>query len=178
MTQPWFAVARNIFSHPVVGRKPYCDGFSWLWLCNEAAFQPRSVRVSGRSGAYLTTIKLERGQLSHSLRYMAEAWGWSVKRVRTFLHRLEMEGQIETQTDTGQTVITICNYAIYQNPDGTEGTPKDTPKGTPRAHQGHKVRQWDNETIDSSSSASKKEYAYQGRIIRLTSDDLQRWRSS
>jgi hypothetical protein len=46
---------------------------------------------------------------------MAKAWGWSEKRVRTFLSRLEKRGMIDIHVGRLQTVITIRNYEIYQS---------------------------------------------------------------
>ncbi|MBX2989478.1 MAG: hypothetical protein KF802_16435 [Bdellovibrionaceae bacterium] len=57
---------------------------------------------------------LERGQLTHSLRFLAEKWGWEKDAVARFLRQLKTETMIETQTATGQSVITICNYNQYQ----------------------------------------------------------------
>lgn len=111
----FIALARGVLDHPVVGAtKPFSYFEAWLWLLFEAAWKSRRVRVTnGRAANY---IVLERGQLSHSRSYISAAWGWTEKRVRTFLLRLERDRQIALQTDHLQTVITICNYELYQNP--------------------------------------------------------------
>lgn len=109
----FIVLARSIWDHPLVGvSKPCSDFEAWLWLLLEAAYEPRKVRVS--NGQASAIIELKRGQLSHSLRYMAAAWGWTTKRVRGFLARLEREAQTITQRDTLQTVLTVCNYDSYQ----------------------------------------------------------------
>lgn len=109
----FIAVSCGILEHPVVGaEKPYRQIEAWIWLLLEAAYKVRRVRVS--NGRAVNIIELNRGQLSHSQSFLAKAWGWSEKRVRTFLGRLEKEGQIALQTDGLQTVITICNYGEYQ----------------------------------------------------------------
>ena len=68
------------------------------------------------------TVTLQRGQMTASLRFMANQFGWTVKRVRTFLDQLEADGMIsrtsvlpETRNASGQPVITICNYGKYQD---------------------------------------------------------------
>jgi hypothetical protein len=111
----FIALARGVFGHPVVGaRPPLSDLEAWVWLCFEAAYKPRRVRVTnGRAAGFLL---LERGQLTYSRSYLAKAWGWTEKRVRGFLFRLERERQIVRQTGHLQTIITICNYEFYQNP--------------------------------------------------------------
>src|SRR5262249_10786551 len=91
----------------------------------------------------------ERGQLSHSLRYMAEAWGWrSDFRVRTFLNRLKSNAQINTQTDAGQTVITICNYGRYQNPKSRKDTQTNAQTNAQYTRNTRKEEQINKETID------------------------------
>jgi hypothetical protein len=138
----FIALARGIIDHPLVGfKKPYCYANAWQWLLFEAEWKPRTIAVSSRNGA-LTSLTLERGQLSFSLSFMAEAWGWTVKRVRTFLKLLTDNGMIEghakgtqttTQKGTQQSVITICNYESYQNREVRKGTQKGTQAEAKRA---------------------------------------------
>ncbi len=78
----------------------------------EASYKARRVRTT--SGRAVEMVDLQRGQLSHSRRFMQQVWGWqSEKKVRSFLKRLEMDALIALQTNTLQTVITICKYGEY-----------------------------------------------------------------
>ena len=104
------------------------------------------MRVS--NGRLSAVENLERGQLSHSLRFMADKFGWTVKRVRTFLDRLENDSQTGTQKGIAQNIITICNYELYQSPLAATGTQSTTQTGTQRARKGHKEEQGNKETID------------------------------
>ena len=135
-----FAVDRGIWDHPMfASREAFSKREAWMWLISEAAWKSRRRRIAG------VTVDLARGQVSHSLRHLAECWGWSVKRVRGFLDALKEDAMIATSSDTGITVITICKYNEYQRvslPKGTDtGTQEDTasltPSHTARAHQGH-----------------------------------------
>lgn len=60
---------------------------------------------------------LKRGQGSWSLRYLADAWGWTRPRVQRFLARLESMNVIrlavDTVADTAQTVITYLFSTTY-----------------------------------------------------------------
>lgn len=104
-----FAVDRGIFDHPLFDEgRPFSRREAWLWLVAEAAWKPRPTRVSGQ------IIELKRGQLAHSVRFMAAAWGWSKSAVDRFLGRLKTETMIGTDGGTGCGVITICNYDEYQ----------------------------------------------------------------
>ena len=86
-------IPRCIFADPLLQDDAYFR--AWLWLISEAAWKSRRVTVI--NGRTLEIVELERGQLSHSRRYMAKTWGWSEKRVRTFLKRLEKVGMIDLQ---------------------------------------------------------------------------------
>lgn len=104
-----FAVDRGVFDHPVFqSREPLSKREAWLWLLAEASWKERVKAVPGAS------IRLRRGQLSHSIRFMASAWRWDKAKVGRFLERLRTETMIETAAETGQTVVTICKYDDYQ----------------------------------------------------------------
>src|SRR5262249_24104487 len=107
---------------------------AWIWLVAEAAWKPREQEVS--NGRARAVVHLERGQLTHSLTYMANAWGVTVKRVRTILDRFENGSWIGTQTGTLQTIITICNYDASQRFTNEAGTQTGTQTGTQRARKG------------------------------------------
>ena len=92
-----------------VFRSKFCRAAAWVWLIESAAWKPRKFDIKGKN------VTLGRGQLVASIRYMAEAWGWNRGAVDRYLTRLKTETMIETATVTGETVITICNYDIYQN---------------------------------------------------------------
>ena len=135
-----FAVDRGVWDHHMfTTRDAFSKREAWMWLISEAAWKPHRRRIAG------ATVNLDRGQLSHSLRHLADQWSWSVKRVRGFLDALTEEAMIATTTGTGVTVITICKYNEYQRvslPKGTdadtvEDTATTTPSHTARAREGH-----------------------------------------
>jgi hypothetical protein len=111
-----FWVSRGVFDHPLFRGQEFSEREAWLWLIAEAAWKPGRQRV-GR-----TLVTVERGQIAHSLRFMAGAWGWSLDRTRRFINLLLAEKMLETgsQTKRQQGVrhlsrhLTICNYEQYQ----------------------------------------------------------------
>ena len=119
---------RARFSHPLFAREKFCRGYAWDWLVAKAVFRDTRISVSGRM------VTLRRGQLSYSIRYLADAWRWDKAAVSRFIARLKTETMIETATETGQIVITICNYEKYQSPDRATETATDTATET-RARQ-------------------------------------------
>lgn len=107
----YFLVHRSVFSHPqIITAK---ERYAWIWLIGHAAFE-RTV-VSTEHGP----VRLKRGQLSYSVRYLADAWGgWSKSAVQRFLKKLEKWDSIEYSSGTARSVITIRNYGKFQ-PGGT-----------------------------------------------------------
>jgi hypothetical protein len=126
----WFAVDRGIWDYDLFDDgEPFTRREAFLWLVSEAAWKPRAFRVAGQ------IINLKRGQLAHSIRYIADQWHWLKSNVHRFLECLKNGTLIETENGTGITVITICNYNKYQSPPPDEGTPNGTPPGTDLGQQ-------------------------------------------
>jgi len=104
-----FAVDRGVWDHPLfASREPLSKREAWLWLISEASWKPRVKRVGSAA------IELMRGQLAHSIRFIAEAWGWPKSNVARFLGLLKSETMIDTKTVHGVSVVTICKYDEYQ----------------------------------------------------------------
>jgi len=111
-----FNVARSIWDHPVFRPSKFSEREAFLWMVSEAAGKPRTIRA-GNVG-----VDLERGQFCASVRFMANAWGWSKSSVARFLERLENRDMIGTQNGTGQLVVTLCNYEKFQGSRDATGT--------------------------------------------------------
>lgn len=115
---------RDRFDHQLFRTQKFCRGYAWDWLIAHAAFKPHDIEIKGK------TIRLERGQLSYSLRYIATAWNWEKDAVSRLLARLKTEAMIETNTATGQLLITICNYDAYQADVSETATATETGSAT------------------------------------------------
>jgi len=121
-------IDRGIMHHPLFGNDALTKREAWLWIICEASYKNREKDVNG------SMMELQRGQLSHSVRFIAVAWKWSKSKVDRFLKRLVSEGMIEitfscpgesqlkmTWTKSGtpkgnaQSVITVCNYDEFQD---------------------------------------------------------------
>lgn len=127
---------------------------AWFWLIANACWKPTKTRIKGQ------TIELQRGELSFSLRFLADAWGWSKSKVDRFICDLRDDGMIETRTKTGtsaghkagqgQSIITICNYSKYQDIK-TDARDNDETKTGTSAGQ---IRTREQETKDISNEIS------------------------
>ena len=117
----FYLMHRGWQDHPVFRGEAFSRRDAFVWMIEEAAFRER--RVATPKGE----ITLERGQFSHSLRYMARAWKWEEPRVRRFLTSLQNAEIIDATTDAGQTVIKLRNYAKYQALADEADAPTDAP---------------------------------------------------
>lgn len=139
-----FNVARGVFDHPAFASEPFTEREAWLWLCGEAAWKATQVRTT------VGAVALERGQLAHSIRFMAERWQWSKSRVERYIARLrDLEmvattagqkrdtsgAKIGTLSGTPVSVLTICNYEAYQRRPKDSGTASGTEAGQGRSQK-------------------------------------------
>lgn len=112
---------------------------AWVWLITNAAWKETAIRIKGE------TIILQRGELSFSVRFLAEKWGWSKSRVDRFIADLRQESMILTRSKIGtsaghkagqgQSIITICNYAQYQDIQSDAWDSSNAKSGTTAGQQ-------------------------------------------
>ena len=120
----WVKIYRRILDNPAFRNEAEAMCFAWMVL--RAQWRDTEVRYKGR------VIRLRRGELAISLRDMADDWEWSKSRCERFIDRLKTGTLTETRTETGVTIITICNYSKYQDPEDEAGTVAETEAGQDR----------------------------------------------
>lgn len=103
---------------------------AWLDLLLRAGFKDIALVIGDR------TLSLKAGQFVTSQVKLAEAWGWNRETVNKYLKRLKNDEQIGYKTSNKFTLITICNWDSYQNPDKEKPAAKPTAKPTTAQHQG------------------------------------------
>jgi predicted transcriptional regulator len=105
--------------------QPMSEREAWLWLLEHAAWKPAK-----RHTARGAPVDLAAGQIHVSDRSLASVFGWDNKRVRRFLRALEQDHMTDHQRDRDGTVLTIRNYARFQQLDARDGTTNGTATGT------------------------------------------------
>jgi hypothetical protein len=130
----WISVCVDLLDHPSF-QGPYDRRSAWLWLIANAAWKDHRSRTRGGM------IDIKRGEVVASSERLAEIWGWSRKKVRTFLGELTAEGMIAKGPAKNQyvTIISICNYDKYQSvaaKEATERASEGPAKGQRRASEG------------------------------------------
>lgn len=144
----FIAMQRDALDHPLLRD---AERFrAWFWLVANAAWKPTKFDIRG------SMVPIDRGQLCVSIRQLADAWGWSKSAVDRFLTRLETETMLEREAGHGRLVITIRNYAKYQDGEKAQRDTSGTPTGTPAGHQRDIKEQGNKETSDPNGSQSRK----------------------
>ncbi|WP_160116752.1 hypothetical protein [Pseudovibrio ascidiaceicola] len=110
----WIRVDRALFEHEAL-ESPWEWG-CWCWLVSQAAWRETSVSRRAKK------IDLSIGQLSFSLRFLAEKWGCSVGKTRRLLKKFEKWHMVEIECSTGENLITICNYSKFQSGEAASET--------------------------------------------------------
>lgn len=101
-------IARSLWDDEAFADAPFSEREAWIWMIADASWKARTRRI----GDYI--IDLERGQLAGSVRFWAKAWQWTPAKVQRFLARITKLGLVRISTDTGVSVVSICNYDDYQ----------------------------------------------------------------
>lgn len=102
-------LSREFWDDEAFRDEPFTQREAFLWFVTEASWKDRTRRVG------TVVVELKRGQLSASTRFMAKRWKWTEPRVRRYLDMLVNRRMVQTQSDAGVTVITVCKYNEYQN---------------------------------------------------------------
>lgn len=97
--------------------EPFDKVHAFLWMVESAA--PKATTRKG--------VKLKRGQLWTTYRFMQKTWHWgSLYKVGAFLDELETNKMIKLKKNKNGTLITIEKYKFYQDTPNTNQTETDT----------------------------------------------------
>ena len=123
----YIPISRRLFEHQLWCEERVFSRFeAWLDILQSARFEDTKQLIGNR------LIEVKRGQ-------------WSTKKVNNFLDLLIQDKMItkETPKETGQTVLTICNYDKYNPKREEEETPRKQEGNTletPRKQEGNKIK--------------------------------------
>lgn len=166
MHRGYIRVWRKIFDHKFWNENRELSRFeAWFWILSEARFDERETQQ------YIgnKVVRWGYAQIPASIRFLSEAWNWTPKKVRVFLSELKNDKSITIDNSQGINVITLCKFQLY-NQEVSQGTMKGTEevidnyldnnnledseawqghskghsKGTVRAQQGHKTKNYNN----------------------------------
>ncbi len=108
----------------------------WCWCLMKAAHEQTWVPIS--TGVGNTEVKLEPGQFIFGRKSAAKSLRIPEGTIRKRMEKLKNIGNLTMQPATHFTIVTICNWEIYQAKPDHKGHPKGqagTTQGPPRGHK-------------------------------------------
>jgi hypothetical protein len=149
----WYAVQRGITAHHLFKGRP--DRLAvWMWLMDNAVWKDTTHDVQGH------TVSVARGSVCASSRHISLAVGVGHQVVRTSLKRFEDELMTNTKLTHGKSIISLCNFEKYQDPNMNANTQptQDQHKTNTQKEQGNKgtKKQESLEKEDVGTSLQKK----------------------
>ena len=102
---------RKIIDNDILQQRPYTRRDAWIDLLLHANYEPKEVWI--KNTKYICDV----GEQLRSQRNIAEHWGWSRGRVRTFLTLIQNQAMITFKNEPHTTRIKIVNWDTYQCED-------------------------------------------------------------
>ena len=123
MKSGYIKLHRKLFDSKMWLEEPFTIGQAWVDLIAMANYADKDNFYRG------TAQRIKRGQIMTSKEHLAKRWKWSEGKVRRFFRSLESMEMVRTDSTIRGTLITIENYAVYQDvrrigkriDDGTDG---------------------------------------------------------
>lgn len=118
MSQGWIVLHRQIQEHWLWEDKPFSKAQAWVDLLLMANHKDNKFMFGGE------LVEVKQGEFITSERKLSERWGWSRKKVDTFLSLLQSEQMLVLKKNHQRTTINIVNYSDFQD----VGIKKEPPK--------------------------------------------------
>lgn len=134
LQEGWVAYWRGYRRHPLFIGEPFSRAEAFWWFVERAAYARRVEVHDGRD------VFIEPGQVSASIRDLAEEFGWEKTRVERLLKKLVDRKMVEVETATGRTIITVCNYAKYQPSQWDDATAARQQRDTSATAARHSIK--------------------------------------
>lgn len=116
MAEGWIKLHRKIMDDPMWLSESFTRAQAWVDLLSLANHKDGYLIVAGER------IEIKRGQCGWSMLNLSKRWRWSRGKTKRFVNQLEIDEKIVQQTNTRNSIITICNYNKYQGDDTADET--------------------------------------------------------
>lgn len=109
---------------------------SWIWRNHEYAYAWIDLLLLAEHAEHKRIYKGElkiyaRGTVNLSISALAERWGWTWKKTKSFLKALEKDEMCQLNVTTNDTTIALVNYSLFQE-QGERKTERVTERVTER----------------------------------------------
>ena len=106
----------------------------WIWCLIEATFLEEKTKPI-KTGKGTSFVKIKRGQFVFGRNKHAKDLGMNPSTLWKIILKLESLGNLNIQSSSHYSIITICNYEHYQDSENYKVTGKVTGKGQPSDRQ-------------------------------------------
>ncbi len=104
----WVKLHRAITEHWIWSCERHSKQAAWMDLIMMANHEDRKIAIGNK------TVLIKKGQMWTSYKKLKERWRWSNDRLKGFIDALVADRMIDVNPTRSGTLITICNYLIYQ----------------------------------------------------------------
>mgnify|MGYP006278713339 CR=1 FL=1 len=111
----------------------------WIWCLLKASYKQRHVPVAIGPGQ--GTVELEPGQFPFGRHTAAEELNMASSTVRNRMEKLQKMGKLDIQPDSHYSVVTVCNWEVYQQTGDPNGQASGQAQDNQRTGKGHKQEQ-------------------------------------
>jgi len=115
--------------NPKYLNEPFCKNMAWVDLVGIAAFTKTYTIIRG------IRVPILRGQIGYGVDFLSQRWKWSRGKVERFLNNLEIEKEIVRQKTNVTTIISICNYNLYQGNGNTDCNTDNKANSKPKSRK-------------------------------------------
>lgn len=124
MAEGWISLHRQIMDNFLWEDKPFSKGQAWIDLLLLAYHEDTQRLYRGELKQY------KRGDVHVSLKFLAERWGWTWRKVKRFIMALQAAQMVSLKSTTHDTTISIVNYSFFQGKGRTNVTTDSTTDST------------------------------------------------
>lgn len=115
----WIKLHRKITENPYYFSEPFTRSQAWIDMLiianhKDSMFYKRGIKVD-----------VKRGQIGYDIETLGKRWKWSRGKAERFFLQLEKDRQIVRQKNNITTLISICNYDMYQTDDKAKRNAND-----------------------------------------------------
>jgi hypothetical protein len=162
-------LSRKYFEHNLWNEvRIFSPAEAWLDLIASARFESEPEKLLIR----MKMIKINRGELRASTRFLARRWSWSKDKVSRFLKLLVEDTMISREMRHGESIITILNYNKF-NPisldscDNGKDTSNDTNKDKGETDTRTATSQQQGQTKEREEYKERKESLYRQKFFQV-----------
>lgn len=120
MSNGYIKIDRGLLNNWLWQEKPFSKGQAWVDLLLLATWKENKELYRGQ------LVRRQPGEISCSMLWLADRWGWHRETVKKYLDLLRSDGMVSYAPTTQGTTVTIENWAKYQGGATTEPTTEPT----------------------------------------------------